>query len=160
MEKFNLMLNTEFGIYINRRVIAGIYSKEKGYDLRCNFDNFLSKSLTLGMFVPCDLEGNVLEEPNQYIGALELAIGKDYDDAFEYQQAKERVLFEGFEIEEIQEYLLYIKKPNFKNGLDLVFQYGKKSKTFHYSLINYKSIEDLISLNLELTQTAINQIQK
>ena len=61
------------------------------------YANFLKTPLELGMFVPCDEDGNVMEKPVQYEGALEFAHGEDYDNAIEYQQAKERVIFEGCE---------------------------------------------------------------
>ena len=31
--------------------------------VRTNFDNFLKQPLNIGMFVPCDENGNVLQEP-------------------------------------------------------------------------------------------------
>lgn len=66
-------------------------------DLICRYAKFLKLYLKLWMFVPCDEDGNVLEEPHR----------EDYDmyddtvfliDMKKYQQAKERCLFDGFEI--------------------------------------------------------------
>lgn len=60
------------------------------------YANFLKTPLELGMFVPCDEDGNVLE----YIEWLENEeLTKErilYEN--EYNQAKERVIFEGFQI--------------------------------------------------------------
>ena len=35
------------------------------------YSKFLQRPLTLGMFMPCDLEGNVLEEPESLMGFYE-----------------------------------------------------------------------------------------
>lgn len=53
-----------------------------------NYANFLKQPLKLGMFVPCDENDVPLDEPKDY----EHNVKKR-----EYQQAKERVIFEGFE---------------------------------------------------------------
>tara|TARA_R110000772_G_C13215638_1_gene431354 strand:+ start:492 stop:905 length:414 start_codon:yes stop_codon:yes gene_type:complete len=64
-----------------------------------NYANFLNQPLTLGMFVPCDLEGNVLKEPQKldqsdpYVEAVHA--NQNLKEWQQYQQAKERVLFEG-----------------------------------------------------------------
>lgn len=73
------------------------------YFLIENYANFLSQPLTLGMFVPCDEEGNVLEEPYNYSDWRKSNNfdRHNYDDVEilqQYQQAKEGVLFEGFEV--------------------------------------------------------------
>jgi hypothetical protein len=88
-----------------------------------NYANFLKQPLELWMFVPCDLEGNVLIEP---IEQNPIYWSK------EYQQAKERVLFEGFDLRDYN--LLMIQK--------------------------LKTIEDLIPHNLTLTETAKSLFKK
>lgn len=55
---------------------------EKAIESIFRYANFLKQPLTLGMFVPCDKNGNVLNEKIC-----------DYN---KYHQAKECVLFEGF----------------------------------------------------------------
>jgi len=50
-----------------------------------NYANFLKQPLELWMFVPCD-DGNVLEEPIETIGGVEMYTKQ-------YQQAKDRCLF-------------------------------------------------------------------
>ena len=92
-----------------------------------NYANFLKQPLELWMFVPCDNDGNVLEEPcfdgenDQYFAS-----------AFEqFQQAKERCLFEGWDLEDVKETL---------------------------SCGNHKTIEDLVKYSPELTLTAQKQI--
>ena len=67
---------------------------------------FLKQPLKLEMFVPCDEDGNVLEEPINYKTWAELHFnnGKKEKGTYgfleheKYQQAKEKVLFEDFEI--------------------------------------------------------------
>jgi len=119
----------------------------KVYSKRCwNYANFLKQPLTLEMFVPCDHEGNVLEEPT---GASSFT----YDMETVYQKAKERVLFEGFQFysmggEKGEHFILKcgtVQMPSFKDG------------TLRFAGFNYKSIEKLISHNLELTPTALKQ---
>src|SRR5665648_159369 len=53
-----------------------------------NYAKFLKQSLELWMFIPCDEDGNVLEEPIETIGGVELYTKR-------YQQAKERCLFDN-----------------------------------------------------------------
>lgn len=57
-----------------------------------NYANFLNQPLTLGMFVPCDLEGNVLPAP--YETPKWNTIDWRKEDAEEWKQAKKRILFE------------------------------------------------------------------
>ena len=64
----------------------------------CQYTDFITQPPTKGMFIPCDEEGNVLEEPKRidYIGK-EMEFTKDElvkRDSLLFQQAKERVLFE------------------------------------------------------------------
>ena len=57
-----------------------------------NYAKFLKQPLKLEMFVPCDEDGNVLEEPNGIDTAIETGYFHDYN------KARENVLFEGFKI--------------------------------------------------------------
>jgi hypothetical protein len=71
-------------------------------ELVINYANFLKKPLNLGMFVPCDEKGNFLEEPIKFDLWLKYGDFTQYGNYLTnkckpYQQAKERVLFEGFE---------------------------------------------------------------
>jgi hypothetical protein len=87
---------------------------------------FLKQPLELWMFVPCDEDGNVLEEPELY------------NEVCEYQKAKERCFFEGFE---------YKKALFFTENKEL-FWHGKL----------HGNVESLTKYNLKLTQTAIKQL--
>ena len=118
-----------------------------------NYARFLKQPLQLGFFVPCDEDGNVLCEPDEYQEFLK--IGQQgimcwgyniYNQCLNFHKAKERVLFKGFEIRD---------KGNF------YFVERKESTLFRRVLNkNTKStIEDLLIWgNVELTETAIKQI--
>lgn len=109
-----------------------------------NYANFLKQLLTIGMFIPTDENCNVLEEPNlDFDGTNQLY----YE---QYQQAKSKVIFEGFEwntaefcdepmielVDKKGNYLLYdCDDKNFQNAGD------------EFIL----TIEDLIPYNLTLT---------
>jgi len=108
------------------------------------YAEFLKQPLTLGMFVPCDLESNVLEEPNSNDDYYKDANGISenyFIDFKEYQKAKERVLFKGFKVDD--QYIYYKDKRN-------------NIKVF---LIVNSTIESLQDLEPELTQSAINQLK-
>ena len=68
--------------------------------LRDKYDIFLEQPLKLEMFVPCNENGNVLEEPKRWKDYLQYPDSfdgnKEWDELYDYQQAKEKVLFEGF----------------------------------------------------------------
>jgi hypothetical protein len=59
------------------------------------YANFLNLSLTKGMFVPCNEDGNVLEEPILSNYAYKFDDARRFKKDLEhYQQAKEQVFFE------------------------------------------------------------------
>ena len=67
--------------------------------VRNNFDNFLEQQLKLEMFVPCDEDGNVLEEPKieeEYVDEHTTQIFAQYQ--YDLDKAKEKVLFENIPI--------------------------------------------------------------
>jgi hypothetical protein len=115
-----------------------------------NYANFLKQPLTLGMFVPCDEDGNVLgKEPNEdelckfcdypgdkrHTNAHSLGCEGSRCEStadnytYEYNQSKERILFEGFEVDRANELYLF-----------------------------YNIIEDLLTEDLTLTESAIKQL--
>ena len=136
----------------------------KSVQLIYNYANYLKQPLTLGMFVPCDEDGNVLEEPNHLDYKSKNSFGElvfnsesnkmkyhaNYDTWFE---GKEMVIFDEFSF---SNNILYngfqtIKFMNFSNGnvtINLVDYSDEKTPK-----IQVKTIEDLIPYNL----TLINQ---
>lgn len=118
-----------------------------------NYARFLKQPLTLSMFVPSDDNGDPIERPDleDYIFEEHPELPgnpKEYDDdAFQkdydvYEQARERVLFEGFKLVED-----WIENEHGEHLIDLT------------ALIAF-SIEDLASwhMDIELTATAIKSI--
>ncbi len=114
-----------------------------------NYANFLKQPLKLEMFVPCDDEGNVLEEPylkswhndNCYCKRCEDEIISYNYLMAKFEQAKEKVLFEGFEWDG------WWKDINFKNI------------SMNVKMLNEKTIEDLTKYEPKLTQAALKQIR-
>ena len=111
-----------------------------------NYANFLLLPLTLGMFIPTNEKGEVLEEPNKkYYQSL-----KDVDKAIweydrlldEFHEAKQRVIFEGCEL---------IKEHQYSWSI----QHDNQNYIFHKNF----TIEDLIDLNITITEKAINQFK-
>jgi len=115
-----------------------------------NYANFLKQPLELWMFVPCDESKNIIDEPVHYETWLKLhksegsTIG--FDEHLKHQQAKEKCLFEGFEI---------IDKGNF-------YFIEQKYSCIWYRVLkkNTKAIiENLLCFNeVKLTKTAQKQI--
>lgn len=94
-----------------------------GYRRKRNlYDKFIEQPLKLEMFVPCDEDGNVL---NQKLC-----------DFSKYQQAKEKVLFEGFE------------------------KRIKDKEVFKQHLVYTKTIKNTIEWDLTLTPNATKQFLK
>ena len=59
---------TDFVLEQNEKIKKEKYGIESYYStmqVSINYANFLKQPLNLGMFVPCDKIGNVLEEPLQ-----------------------------------------------------------------------------------------------
>ncbi|MFT4061094.1 MAG: hypothetical protein QM642_01915 [Edaphocola sp.] len=117
------------------------------------YAKFLSQPLQLGMFVPCDEDGNVLENPKIKYGELHANHqiyfnGKHTTYARYltiYKQAKEKVLFKGFDIH--KEYGCAVKD-------DLMIDE-------EFCVDNNMTIEDFVNANfgvIELTDNAIKQI--
>lgn len=110
-----------------------------------SYAKFLNQPLTLVMFVPCDEDGNVLEEPNGFDLWIS-GIVSDSNEFDKYQQAKNKVLFENYTARKIEDYYLVLC-PDGSN----VWVSWNKSKKIE-SLINEKT-------NVTLTPNAIKQLK-
>jgi hypothetical protein len=113
-----------------------------------NYAQFLKQPLELWMFVPCDENGNVLEDKT-YFPIIDC----------EYQQAKEVCIFYGFEFTESQKFSTV---NNIKNSVhwytkDRLYLTTKKEDGYH-SYFQLFTVEDLIQCDLQLTPTALKQI--
>ena len=153
-----LISNTSFGKlckskekeFTTRNVYLDWYE-----EIRTNFDKFLKQPLKLEMFVPCDEDGDILHEPKDYEQRLPNMMTEYNDEIYRYEQAKEKVLFERFEL------VRFIEKEN----PCYVVSNGENEVTFHIGLYNFSkgvdfanTIEDLIHIQPVLTESAIKQI--
>lgn len=102
--------------------------------------SFIKMSLELGMFIPCDLDGNVLEKPKEHLTNRSLY----YKELRQYQEALDRVLFEG----------KYHYIPTDGKGFAVI-----NVKKLGNRIYIKGTIEDLTELGLELTPNAINHIK-
>ena len=133
-----LISMTDFVLEIGKQTEVKTYA---WYFLKVTkYANFLKQPLTLDMFIPCDDKGNVLKYETEY------CLAKKGSERFErhvnYWKAKEKVLFEGFMLDE----------------------FGLSTKYWVISILedvedicDY-TIEDLVGYNLTLTPYAIKQL--
>ena len=112
--------------------------------LRENFDNFLEKPLKLGYFIPCDEEGDILEEPTNYEKRLLNMMTEYNDEVYTYYQAKAKVLFEGFEYDKENDWVTY---NEFARFFVSELQNGK-----------VEDLHELITEKPKLTETAKKEI--
>ena len=126
----------------------GEYPKFNFRDKVNNYANFLKQPLTLSMFVPCDDDGNVLSNPKDSTLQYQKRIDK-------YQQAKERVVFEGFE-DRYSESGYQVSNENI-----LIVFYDAGYIVTYKACFDYKTetIESVIQFNLTITPTAVKTYQ-
>lgn len=125
-----------------------------------NYANFLKQPLEIWMFIPCKLVDGVwvvLEitinnsrELNSQFQDKKLQ--KKFELNFnEYQEAKERCLFEGWIVENKSIFTIWIENKT----ANICFTVRGK---VNYNGINIQTIEDLVIYNLQLTPTAQKQL--
>jgi hypothetical protein len=112
-----------------------------------NYANFLKQPLTLEMFVPCDNDGNVLKE----VISFDPDISSQYYSYQIYQnqlfqEAKVKVLFKGFCINQINSNWFDITNIRKKCVVFTKFGHNNDFKLNE----NYSTIEDLIYYDLIL----------
>lgn len=123
------------------------------------YAKFLKQPLELGMFVPCDEDGNMLKEPENFESEYQKIILDEQKSASkseqekwkklkQYQKAKERVLFEGCYIHHFD-----------LCGMAITAERSDIIYTFDDEKFSYYNIEQLErGCDLELTPTALKQI--
>jgi len=118
-----------------------------------NYADFLSKKLELWMFVACDENGNVLEEPQKISDKnwSEEQLSDWAHDCKEYQTALSKVIFEGFEIENIGTTTIWLE--NGKHNICFTDR-GK----VNFNGADIKTIEDLIPYNLEIKESVAKEL--
>lgn len=115
------------------------------------YSKLLKQKLELWMFTPCKLVDGVwvvLEEPkrwNEYLEFPESFDGnKEWYEFYEYEEAKDRVLFEGFSFDrDSDDYYFLLKDGCYMNLI---------------SKNNPVTIESVINKDWELTKNAQKQI--
>lgn len=108
-----------------------------------SYAKFLQQKPTLGMFVPAILKDGkwiILEKPNPDC----YRIGSDefYKRLTEFEEAEQRVIFEGFEVECVTSNITILKFDK----INTCWFYIDGQITFNSKLI--KTIEDLVPYNL------------
>ena len=88
-----LISMTVFVLEQSKRIMNVEITHLESHNQIVNYANFLKQPLKLEMFVPCDDNGNVLED---IIGNG--MIHNYSEKVTQYEQAKEKVLFDGFDI--------------------------------------------------------------
>ena len=137
--------------------------RARRYYLIQRYAYFLLKDIKIGMVVPCDEFGNILEEPLQehYTDCTEEQNTKDWLYNLEkYNEAKERVLFKGFKVVHIPKNggSVYSDSISDSSGLIHLFWYSKITETWSLSH-GLTTIENLAIFNsIELTETALKEI--
>ena len=130
-----------------------------------NYATFLKQPLKLEMFVPCDNDEEILKP--QYIAGKEVIYNElveefIMDKVKEYNEAKAKVLFEGFNLNQKDfsklESIFCLTKECFQ-----ITFFTKEKGCFMDNLktnktYEIKTIEDLIQYNLQLTENAVKQI--
>ena len=103
--------------------------------------DFITQPLTKGMFIPCSEDGEVLEEPKNYDKWVRREQNTPYNANLflyeQYQQAKDRVLFEGAYIGEYN-------MVNGKNGSTLIAHNKQEI------MIDVRTIEQAINNGVKL----------
>jgi hypothetical protein len=137
----NLISMTDFVLDCYKNAPIEDYHKENETFVNkvLAYAKFLKQPIKLEMFIPCDEDGNILEEPIEYQDYLK--IGQQgimhwglnvYNQSKKYKKAKEKVLFEGF--------TLYPNNDNFLQRGNILIDISK-----------LRAVEDLIPYNVELT---------
>lgn len=117
-----------------------------------DYAKFLKQKLEIWMFIPCNEQNEPLEEPEHY------ELWKKYGDftqhgkeltkeCLSYQKAKERVLFEGFEIRKHFNGKRILTKPESTQVWSYLDAY--EGRFVMNWPVGAKTIEDLSNLNLK-----------
>ncbi len=122
-------------------------------DQTASYAMFLDKKIKLSDFIACDLEGNVLEMPqgfHDWYGLNDDEIAK----CEQYQEALNRVLFEGFEYL-YEDGIVYIHY----DGIYIEVLSKRVHMVSRSCNMSDLTIEDLVPLSPVLTASAIKQIE-
>lgn len=144
-----LISMTDFVLEQGEKIKKEKYGIESYYNtmqVSINYANFLKQPLKLEMFVPCDEDGDILDEPEDYELRLPNMMTEYNDEVYRYKQAKSKVLFEGFKIN--GNYIYY--------GHFMVCLISEIELYTVESLLNHSIPE---TEEVQLTESAIKQIE-
>ncbi|MDV3749754.1 hypothetical protein CMU21_18145 [Elizabethkingia anophelis] len=125
------------------------------------YAQFLKQPRELWMFVPCDEDNVPLKEPIYSVvnyGSSPEAFKRFEEDRLNFEQAKSRVLFEGFFISKytsLSGEIVYEIKNQASLPINEVVVLRQRGKDAKFLI---EKIEDLIQYNLTLSATAIKSI--
>ncbi|AZI32781.1 hypothetical protein [Kaistella carnis] len=113
-----------------------LHTGDLNYQLRVlhNYKDFLKQPLKLEMFVPCNENGNVLEEPQmrpERNSFCEEDMDYDARELYDYIKAKEKVLFENISNREINYFINHFQKIE-----DLLQSRGGKNLKLSHNALN------------------------
>lgn len=136
--------------------VIDTYKEESKYMLNEVFANkvhdyakLLNSKPTLSMFVACDDEGNVLEEPINYDVWVKLDKTIGFTEHEKYQTALSKVIFEGWELKWISEDKDDVALYNAEKSLTAQFRLWRNNEVeFDYKIIT--TLSDLTKFNLKL----------
>ena len=157
-----LISMTDFVLKQSERIMNCELTHLESHHQIVDYSNFLKQPLKLEMFVPCDENCNVLEEPEKYgwlqnVGSRNsYATEQECIDCETFHLAKEKVLFERFELVKTSGDYKSIKF----NDLEVFWYNSTCNIGFNPWTRNedYYNIEDLIEYDLTLTPNAIKRI--
>jgi len=107
------------------------------FKLRDNYDNFLSQKPELWQFVPCDADGVPIQKTKFN--------GRNHVEIALYQQALSKVVFNGWEVENIGTTVTFLID---KNNNSICFTDRGK---VNYNGVDITTLESLIPFGVELT---------
>lgn len=160
--KFMLISAVDFILKQVRELEYGYHLNGSHADLMHSYALFMTQPLTLGMFIPCDENGVILKKPH----FMDFYLGNEYEPHEEeykicknYEKAKERVLFEGFLIRDVDiEANGVVDKTIRYVGENALLFNSRTSAWIHGD--GMVDIEDLTNLKNKptLTESALKQI--
>lgn len=143
------------------------------YDDLCAYAEFLKQHLVLGMFLPCDKNGNILKyhglyehfKNSNFSNTGNWETQKQCEDAKEYFKAKENVLFEGFmnidTRSATRKHIALMQKYR-TTQIDAIIQdqYGLMFYDEKNEISRLHIVEDLLNFSeLQLTESALKKIE-
>lgn len=127
-----------------------------------NYTEFLKQPLTLGMFVPCDYEGNVLKNPHardEDAGTDKEFLQTSYNNALEKVLFKSELRINKTPYKSTKRFLidLLVKNDSIRLYTELQYHNGEIDKQY-FPNREHLTIQDLVSYGLILTPSALQAI--